>query len=107
MHMPGAPKLILAAFLTWPYDPEESQEPPCCLHTEPELGNLILSWSIIAALAHHLLRLGSKKGSEVRWLLTTDTKRWLVKLPEGYSHWYWLNSTIPELSCSPICGEGD
>lgn len=41
MHMPGAPKLILAAFLTWPYDPEESQEPPCCLHTEPELGNLI------------------------------------------------------------------
>lgn len=31
----------LAAFPTWPYDPEELQEPPCCLHTGPELENLI------------------------------------------------------------------
>lgn len=41
MRMPDTPQLILAAFLTWPYDPEESQKSPCCLHTGPELGNLI------------------------------------------------------------------
>lgn len=41
MHKPDVPDLILAAFLTCPHDLEESQEPPFCLHTGPELGNLI------------------------------------------------------------------
>lgn len=72
MNMPGAPKLILAVFLPWPYDPEESQEPPPphthtrCLHTEPESWEIsALSSGIIAALVYHLQRLGSKNASEV------------------------------------------
>lgn len=69
MNMPGAPKLILAAFLPWPYDPEESQEPPHpptpAASTQNQSWEIsALSSGIIAALVYHLQRLGSKTASE-------------------------------------------
>lgn len=67
MHMPDSPQLVLAAFPTWPYDPEESQEPPCCLHAGRGLGNLIpqLSNNYSPGLPPAEVMEKKKKGSEL------------------------------------------
>lgn len=76
MNMPGAPKLILAAFLPWPYDPEESQEPlppkpPSPASTQNQSWEIsALSSGIIAALVYHLQRLGSKTPQKPTRLFT-------------------------------------
>lgn len=94
MHMPVSPKLILAAFPTWPYDPEELQEPPCCLHTGPELRNLIpqlfdnYSSSVPPAEVMEQTKVQKTARLFISWWCKThgNSLRQLVKIPEGYSH---------------------